>query len=43
MSHITYSLDPNNNWSPDLDELENKVKYNPNIVGILVINPDNPT
>jgi aspartate/methionine/tyrosine aminotransferase len=23
--------------------LENKVKYNPNIVGILVINPDNPT
>lgn len=42
-SHITYSLDPNNNWNPDLQELENKVKYNPNIVWILVINPDNPT
>ncbi|MDP2396490.1 MAG: aminotransferase class I/II-fold pyridoxal phosphate-dependent enzyme, partial [bacterium] len=35
--------DPKNNWNPDLEELENKVKYNPNIVAILVINPDNPT
>jgi aspartate/methionine/tyrosine aminotransferase len=26
-----------------LDDLYNKVKYNPNIVGILIINPDNPT
>ena len=42
-SHITYRLDPKNNWNPDLQELENKVKYNPNIVGILVVNPDNPT
>ena len=41
--HITYKLDPNNNWYPDLEELENKVKYNPNIVWILVVNPDNPT
>ncbi len=41
--HITYKLDPNNDWNPDLEELENKVKYNPNIVGILVVNPDNPT
>ena len=41
--HITYRLDPNNNWNPDLEELENKVKYNPNIVWILVVNPDNPT
>ena len=41
--HITYSLDPKNNWNPDLEELENKVKYNPNIVWILVVNPDNPT
>jgi len=41
--HITYRLDPNNNWYPDMEELENKVKYNPNIVWILVINPDNPT
>ncbi|BDD02527.1 pyridoxal phosphate-dependent aminotransferase [Aureibacter tunicatorum] len=40
---ITYKLDPDNHWFPDLDDLYNKVKYNPNIVGILVINPDNPT
>jgi len=41
--HITYRLDPDNWWNPDLQELENKVKYNPNIVWILVVNPDNPT
>jgi len=41
--HITYRLDPNNNWYPDIEELENKIKYNPNVVWILVINPDNPT
>lgn len=40
---ITYKLDPNNHWYPDLDDLYNKVKYNPNIIGILIINPDNPT
>lgn len=41
--HITYKLDPENAWNPDLEELENKVKFNPNIVWILVVNPDNPT
>ena len=41
--HITYKLDPNNEWNPDLNELENKIKFNPNIVWILVVNPDNPT
>jgi len=40
---ITYFLDPDNKWLPDLDDLYNKVKFNPNIVGILIINPDNPT
>lgn len=40
---ITYKLDPGNHWYPDLDDLYNKVKYNPNVVGILIINPDNPT
>ena len=40
---ITYKLDPANNWYPDMEDLYNKVKYNPNIVGILIINPDNPT
>jgi alanine-synthesizing transaminase len=40
---ITYKLDPANKWYPDLDDLYFKVKYNPNIIGILIINPDNPT
>ncbi len=40
---LTYKLDPNNHWYPDLDDLYNKIKYNPNVVGILIINPDNPT
>ncbi len=40
---LTYRLDPDNHWFPDLDDLYNKVKYNPNVVGILIINPDNPT
>lgn len=41
--HLTYELDPANRWMPDLDDLENKVKYNDSIAGILLINPDNPT
>ena len=41
--HLTYELDPNNEWNPNLEDIENKVKYNPNISAILVINPDNPT
>ncbi len=40
---VTYKLDPDNNWYPDLDDLRLSVKYNPTISGILVINPDNPT
>ncbi len=40
---ITYNLDPANNWYPDMEELRSKVKFNPGIVGILIINPDNPT
>lgn len=40
---LTYRLDPNNHWYPDLDDLYNKIRYNPNIIGILLINPDNPT
>ncbi len=40
---LTYSLDPDNGWYPDLEDLHNKIKYNPNIVGVLIINPDNPT
>lgn len=40
---ITYKLDPENSWYPDLEDMENKIKYNPSIAGILIINPDNPT
>lgn len=40
---ISYQLDPENNWEPDLEEIENKVRYNEQIVAILVINPNNPT
>src|SRR5574341_2500048 len=41
--YISYNLDPRNLWYPDLTDLRMKVKYNPAISGILVINPDNPT
>jgi len=40
---VTYRLDPNHNWYPDLDDLEKRIKYNPAVSGILIINPDNPT
>ncbi len=41
--HLTYKLDPENHWLPDIEDLRNKVKYNPQVSGILIINPDNPT
>lgn len=41
--YISYNLDPRNLWYPDLNDLRMKVKYNPAISGILIINPDNPT
>ncbi len=40
---LTYQLDPAKAWAPDIDDLYNQVQYNPSIVGILIINPDNPT
>ena len=42
-SHVTYKLDPQNGWMPDLYDLRNKVKYNDSIAGILLLSPDNPT
>jgi aspartate/methionine/tyrosine aminotransferase len=42
-SPLTYILDPNNHWYPDIDDIEKHVKYNPAVAGILIINPDNPT
>lgn len=41
--HLTYNLDPENNWIPNIQDIRNKVKFNPNIAALLIINPDNPT
>lgn len=41
--HITYRLDPEKGWEPDLADLETKVVANPAIAAIIIINPDNPT
>jgi aspartate/methionine/tyrosine aminotransferase len=41
--HLSYRLDPNRDWMPDMEDVELKVKYNDSIAGILLINPDNPT
>lgn len=40
---LTYRLDPSRGWLPDLEDIENKVKYNDAVAGLLLINPDNPT
>lgn len=40
---VTYILDPNHKWYPDLEDIENHIKFNPAVAGILIINPDNPT
>jgi len=39
----TYRMNPYNNWFPDIREIEQKVRSHKAIVGILLINPDNPT
>ncbi|MDR2079559.1 MAG: pyridoxal phosphate-dependent aminotransferase [Treponema sp.] len=41
--HLTYRLDPNRDWMPDMEDVELKVKYNDSVAGLLLINPDNPT
>ena len=38
-----FRLKPDNNWYPDMEDLRNHVRYNPNICAIMLINPDNPT
>jgi len=40
---VTYILDPNHHWYPNIEDIENHIKYNPAVAGILIINPDNPT
>lgn len=41
--HLTYPLDPANNWQPDLEKMEAVISTNEGVVGILIVNPDNPT
>jgi len=41
--HITYKLDPENGWKPDLADMERKIRKHKDIAGILIVNPDNPT
>jgi len=43
LPHLTYDLDPENGWLPDITDLRRKVEKNPSIAGILLINPNNPT
>lgn len=40
---LSYKLDPDNEWQPDLADLEAQIIEHPEIVGILLINPNNPT
>lgn len=40
---IAYKLDPQHEWQPDLEHLESQIQKNFGIVGILIINPNNPT
>jgi aspartate/methionine/tyrosine aminotransferase len=41
--HLTYRLDPANHWYPDLGDLRRQIVAHPEISGILLVNPDNPT
>lgn len=38
-----FRLKPEDKWYPDIEEMRNHVRYNPNICAIMIINPDNPT
>ena len=40
---LTYRLDPEKEWQPDLTDMEKKIQEHRDIAGILIVNPDNPT
>ena len=40
---LQFHLRPENGWLPDMDEVRNIIRFNPQIAGIGLINPDNPT
>ncbi|HBB02384.1 MAG: aspartate transaminase [Candidatus Peregrinibacteria bacterium GW2011_GWF2_38_29] len=43
LESVSYQLNPDNDWQPDIEDMEAKIKADENIVGILAINPNNPT
>nr|MBF0221122.1 pyridoxal phosphate-dependent aminotransferase [Desulfobulbaceae bacterium] len=40
---VSYYLHPQNGWCPDVADIETRIRYNPSVVAILIVNPDNPT
>lgn len=40
---LLYRLDPQHNWEPDIHHIEEQVQAHPEVGGILLINPNNPT
>lgn len=40
---LVYHLDPSRGWLPDPDQIRSLVEKHPEVAGILLINPDNPT
>lgn len=40
---LSYRLDPDQGWEPDVVDMEAKLQAHPEIGGILLINPNNPT
>lgn len=40
---ISYECDPNREWRIDMEHLESQLIAHPEVTGILVINPNNPT
>ena len=42
-STFTYQLNPLKGWEPDLNDIERQLFNHPEIIAILLVNPDNPT
>lgn len=40
---LTYELDPENGWLPNVQKIREKVEHHKEISCLLIINPDNPT
>ena len=41
--YLSYRLDPEHEWRPDLADMETTLRKHKDIAGILIVNPDNPT